>query len=573
MVLQNQNLNTNPNTKSNVPLAAQMSGMPNPATSPGGPGPRPAGAPGITTAPTGPSTGTVTGTTQYGPGNNLIGTQINPNPSQRLTDTGNMTQTAAGQYAGTGGGTFKGLTPIDVSGTQGALNAANAQNQSQSVGAYTPVAGTDLSGAKGFMGAAAGQVNPSAAAQGLAGMGSTGSFGYSGDTSGVRGQAVGQLSKMLGSAPDRATLASNTLSRLRADTDAAYQGDLRAVSQKAAAMGRRGSGLTTSDLGDVAQRRNEFLDRRTAELADNAASMTLEDERAKLMAAQGLGDSLAGQDTAAGSLNLGYQNSNNAERGAAFDRTRALGNDAFGRNMDLSNQSARFAGIERGDAMDERDYRARTEDRSNALLRDKAGFARDTARDLYGIDSDQYGRARGERDAEQDFNQQQIGNSRNRFLDMAGYEGDLAGRERSDRNELRGERDFQVGQEDNAFNRRRQQMLDEEALYGQEFSRGRDLFDMGYGATDSYAKDLYGQAGRQDQQGAEQTASGVDLFGEWARSRQNSGGTDPMRDSALASANGYLDSRSRPRLQQTPGSDPYLSGPRGPARRLDIPSF
>jgi hypothetical protein len=459
------------------------------------------------------------GLTQYGPGNSLIGTQINPTASDRTQQAGTMAQGAASTYANTQTPGFKGLTPVNTAGTTSALNAANTQNQSQSVSAYQPVAATNLAGAKSYMGQAAGAVNPSSQTTGLAGMGATGSFGYAGDTTGVRGQAVGQLSKMLGSAPDRATLASNALSRLRQDTDAAYQGDLRSVSQKAAAMGRRGSGLTTSDLGDVAQRRNEFLDRRAMELADNAAGLTLEDERAKLAAAQGLSSELAGQDTAGGSLNLGYLNAANNERGNAFGRMRGLENDIFGRNMDLSNQATRFAGIERGDAMDEREAGIRAEDRQNALTRDKAGFARDTARDLYNIDSDQYGRARTERDSEQDFNQQQFGNRRNQFLDLAGYEGDLVNRDRGDRAELRGERSFQAGQENDALDRRRQQMLDEESLYGQEWGRGRDLFDMGYGATDSYAKDLYGQAGRYDQQAGDQMASGIDLFGEWARGR------------------------------------------------------
>lgn len=540
----------------------------------GGPGPLPPApifSPGNVNQPQ--TGGGTPGVTSYTGTNNLIGSQINPTPSTRLQSTGGMVQNAAMTYANSQTPQFKGLTPVNVSGTQNALNAANAQNQSQSVSGYQPVAGTNLAGANSYMNAAAGAVNPSAQAQGLAGMGGTGGFGYGGDTTGVRGQAVGQLSKMLGSAPDRASLASSALSRLRADTDAAYQGDLRAVSQKAAAMGRRGSGLTTSDLGDVAQRRNEFLDRRAMELADSAAGLTLEDERAKLAAAQGLSSELAGQDTAAGGLNLGYLNAANSERGAAFDRARALGNDIFGRNMDLSNQSARLAGIERGDALTERDYAAGVEDRQNAITRDKAGFSRDTARDLYGLDSDQYNRARGERDTEMDFDQQQFGNRRNQFLDLAGYEGDLSGRERSDRNELRGERDYQAGMERDNYDRERQRVFDEEQLYGQEWGRGRDLFDMGYGTTDSYSRDLYGQAQRADTQAAGAQDAAMDLFGEYARGRSGGPAGSPGRDSALASANGYLDSRTRPGLQQTPGADPYLPGPRGPATRLPGYSF
>lgn len=486
--------------KSNLPLAALTQGAP----------PRPmSGMPTVG--------GPMPQTQTFGPGNNLINQQINPTDSQRTQNAGQMADTAAQNYANGPTPTFKGLTPMNVSGAQQGLQAGNAQYQSQSVGPYQALATTNQAGTRQFMGNAAQNVGPSGQTAGLAGMGGTGNFGYGADTQGVRGQAISQLNNVLNTTPDRAALAASTFNRLRGETEAGFQKELRGANQMNAAMGRRGSGMATTDLGDAVQRREEFLGRRQAELADNAAGLTLEDARSKLAAAQGLSSELAGQDTAGGSLNLGYLNANNAERGAAFGRSRSLDSDIFGRNMDLAGMENTLARQERGDLMDERGERTRTEDRSNEVLRSKGDSTRRTSLDSYGIDSDQYGRARDERNTEMDFDQQQFGNRRSIFNDMQGYESGLADRDYRGRNELRGERDFQYGSERDAQNDRRQQMLDEEMLYGNEFSRGRDLFGMGYGMDPSGA---YRESARgYGEQADRSNASAADLYGEWARSR------------------------------------------------------
>lgn len=456
-------------------------------------------------------------TQQFGPGNNLIGTQINPTDSQRTQNAGQMTDTAASNYANGAAKPFQGLTPMNVSGAQQGLQTGNAQYQAQSVSPYQALAGTDHSKTRGFSGAAAQNIGPSGQTSGLSGMGQTGGFGYAGDTSGVRAKAIGQLDNVLSATPDRATLASNAFNRLRADTEGGYQKELRSANQYNAAMGRRGSGLATTDLGDAVQRREEFLGRRQTELADNAAGLTLEDARAKLAAAQGLSGELAGQDLGAGNLNLGYQNSNNAERGAAFGRSRSLDSDIFGRNMDLAGFENTLARQDRGDAMDERSERTRTEDRGNEMLRSKGDSTRRTSLDSYGIDSDQYNRGRDERNTEMDFDQQQFNNRRSVFNDTRSYEGDLADRDFRGRGELRGERGYQYGLDRDALGDRRQQMFDEEDLYDREFGRGRDLFGMGYGMDPSGA---YRESARgYGDQASQSNASAADLYGEWARNR------------------------------------------------------
>ena len=77
--------------------------------------------------------------------------------------------------------------------------------------------------------------------------------------------------------PDRGQIASDTLRRLIADTEPAFQQELRGVGQRSAALGRLGSGMTTSDLGDVSQRRNQAITSEAGRLADEAASASLSD--------------------------------------------------------------------------------------------------------------------------------------------------------------------------------------------------------------------------------------------------------------------------------------------------------
>jgi hypothetical protein len=97
----------------------------------------------------------------------------------------------------------------------------------------------------------------------------------SSEASGARSMAYGDLQSLGG--PDRAALAESTFNRLRESTAPAFQKDLQGVGQRAAALGRLGAGMTTSDLGDVVQRREEFLGREQGRLADEAAGLTLSD--------------------------------------------------------------------------------------------------------------------------------------------------------------------------------------------------------------------------------------------------------------------------------------------------------
>lgn len=469
----------------------------------------------------------------FGPGNNLIGQQFSPGTSERGATAAGYTNTAAQSLANFSPAPFNLLAPANQSGANSQYATANQQMQGLSTQGYRPVGGTDLSGARGQLGAANSAVGNSAAS-GYAGAGQTGGFAYGGDTQQVRGMGLDQLKNVLNTTPDRATLANSAFQRLLDESNPQFESELRSTNARNAAMGRRGSGMSTQDLGTVQQRREEALMRERGRLADDAAGLTLSDAQSKLAAAQGFGSELAGQDTAAGSLNLGYQNSNNAERGAAFDRMRALGNDTFGQRMSLADAERQFAGIDRQDGLTERNAMNDAERYGNSLTAAKSDASQRYGDTQYRGGRDAYNDAYNERDAQFGYDQAQFGNRRNALNDSMGFENFVRGNERSDRNELRGERDYQYGLSRDAQGDRINQELTQEQLYGQEFDRGRQLTDIGYGTGDPYGayRDAAGDAG---QRSSDAYGAGMDLLGTFGQ-RRGRGQVDPRASGARPSA-------------------------------------
>lgn len=415
-----------------------------------------------TTATT-PATPTSAGQSTFSAGSNLINSQYNPTPSARLTGVQSQADAARNTYASSQAPTFNAVAGRDVSGAQRYLGQAEQ---------FANATGT--TGAGGSGGGAPGYSGP-------------GGFSYSGDTGDVRRMTLDQLKTVMNTTPDRATLASNTFKRLLDDTNPQFASELRSANQKNAAMGRRGSGMATTDLGDVTQRRNEQLIRRQAELADNAAGLALADQTDKLNASRGVGESFAGQDTAAGSLNLSAANSafgnnlaaweaNQRARQNSFDNYRTLGQDTYGMQSDLY-----------GDRVSERDkgYNAGW---------DRTNFGRQQMNDLYGVESQ------------------------------------ITGAERANRDELRGERGYQYGLSRDAQNDRVNQYGMQEDVFGNDWNRARQQAEMGYGQSPYYA---YGtQAQNYGNQANNALGAGADLFSNWARRRaygaQPSGPSGPV---------------------------------------------
>jgi len=98
--------------------------------------------------------------------------------------------------------------------------------------------------------------------------------------------------------PDRTALAQRAFDLYRQSTEPAYQQQLRQVGQRAAALGRVGAGLTTSELGDVATLRNRALAQTGEDLALQASGQTLQDRLAQLQGLQGAQAQEYGQEAA-----------------------------------------------------------------------------------------------------------------------------------------------------------------------------------------------------------------------------------------------------------------------------------
>lgn len=455
---------------------------------------------------------------QFTSTNNLIGSQITTNPSTRTLGAQDATDTAKSNYTNYQFQPFNAQSPVNTSRTQGLLEQGNSQVQSQQGFNYTPVAGTDLSGAQKYLSQAGANIGPSAAASGLLGQGQTGGFGYSGDTQGLRGTTMSQLDKTLNNTPDRGQLASDAYNLLLERSQPQQQAEDRGLAQRTAAMGRGGSGMFNSEQMDLATARERERDMARRDLANNAAGLSLQDQMDKLGAARGVTSDFSGYDLGAGSLNLGYQNSNNAERGNAFDRSRALGNDTFNQNLAASSQSANLAGIGRNDALTERDALRTSGLDNNNVLANKAASNRTLGSDLYGMDSDAYNRATGERDAGLNYDQNIFRNRQNIFADAGNDEQRLLGNDRYNADEMRGERGYQYGLERDAQGDRRQQTMDQDYLLNSRFGRGQGLTNAGY------ANDPTGVLGQQaqgyGQAASDSYGSAGDLFGNYALNRQ-----------------------------------------------------
>ena len=111
---------------------------------------------------------------------------------------------------------------------------------------------------------------------------------------GVQGQVDTALGALTG--PSRSELASQAFSQIQEASAPRFQSELRDVGRRAAALGRIGSGVTTSELGDARENRERRLDLVRRGLATDAAGRQLEDRFRTLGATQGVAGQLFGQE-------------------------------------------------------------------------------------------------------------------------------------------------------------------------------------------------------------------------------------------------------------------------------------
>lgn len=440
-----------------------------------------------------PSTATIDTT------NNLINRQITTQPSTSTTNARNTADNAMTQYASWNPGTFNQMTPVDTSRTEQLYGAANQQVQGLQATPYEAVGPTDQTRTRALLGSALGSVG------GLSSMNPGGSV---------------VPSSFALNLPDRAKLAADAYSLIQERAQPQFAQDLRAVGQKAAALGRVGSGLTTNELGDVATLHDRTLDQARRDLATQAAGQTVADKIAE------------------GQLNLQYGTAADAGRNAAFRNALDLNNTRFGQLTNLAGMENQLAGQRRSDELTERDARIAAGDRQNALGMARAAANRTYGSDLYGLGSDAYARARDERNAASDFDQRSFDNRRSIFGDTAGYARDLYNQDAQSADELRGERAYQYGLSRDAQRDAINQYGAQEDQYNTGFDQGRTLFGLGYGMDPS---GVYTQQAGNAQGSADAATAGVgDLLGSYFNYRNGQNRPPGPRGTILPDSSGYV---------------------------------
>ena len=198
----------------------------------------------------------------FGADNNLIGSQINPTNSAQTNTAQGYASTAGQKYNDFNLSPFQGVTPLGFEQERTALAGAGAAMQGLNYN-------NDRANAQ--FGAS------QSALEGLQALG-TGGFGSGtarADTSVFNRELDGALEGLKG--PDRGQVGAETMALLEERSRPGYDQTLRSVGAKNAAMGRRGSGVTTNELGDVTLARERELALARRDVANDAAGRTLSD--------------------------------------------------------------------------------------------------------------------------------------------------------------------------------------------------------------------------------------------------------------------------------------------------------
>ena len=505
---------------------ARASGRRLPRTSAGGPPPAPQQTP-----------WQIPGATlqNFGPGNDLRGTSIMPTMSPQTQQASGQANTAFTQAAGyqlptwnsvgpyTSRNTMGGIAPMStapVSGANfGAASNALAGGNTAAEG-FTNQAASMLQGVGGVSfngGAASGTASNalSAIPQGAL---------YRDDTGQVRSLMLDRVSNM--TTPDRQRLAEESLALLEDRSRGGFEQAQRQLGQRAAALGRIGSGMTTTGLSDLGLARERELSLARRELANETAGLRLSDELDQLGATQSVFGSFAGADQAeeaariervkamleGGSLQLGVaQGESRAQEANAnvglqrASQMAGLGNDTWRRATETAGLETDWENARTGLA-------ERNEGRRLEVGRDNTRLAQDQAR--FTEENDRYGFASrvSERDAGW-----RAGLDGGDFLTrranaLGAREGQTRGFDAADREELRGERTFQNNQARTAQQDRIAMQQFAQWLQTQNLGTAQGLF--GTGQTGNPGNALQSMAGQQFQQGQDGYAAAAQLM-QW----------------------------------------------------------
>lgn len=513
------------------------------------------------------------GITPYSSTNNLIGSQIGPGESagtKAATNRATNAQTALSNFQFT---PYSPTATADYSQSQHMLTGANTnyQNAALNYGAANNAYGqaqATQAGARqqgqnalqgvqnmgmaayqggGGSGGAAARADTTGLKQGLAESNAMigPAYGDAADTQRARALTAQQLEKSM-SAPDRGALGAEYLKLYEERSQPGYEASLRSSKQANAAMGRRGSGMVTSELSDIAATRERDIAQQRRQLAADAAGATLSDNLNLTNAGLGVTQGFGAEDRAGVStrLNQAGQRASNANsdfnaeatnagfQDAAYGRMeQAAGRNAAGAQAYASNQSRiadqlygmgadQAAGFERyGGVL------AGQENNRVGLIGDQATFQRGTANDLAGLQTTNYNQRDQQNQRGRQDEYDQFGVTRDRASDLTGYQNDERTYDANNRNELRTERTFQTGRADKALQDEYDRLAFDDQMRNSEFDRNYRTASLGYGAPSPGT--VYGQqAGRYQEQAngyGQLTGSAAELLGYGTQRRTGAG--------------------------------------------------
>lgn len=160
----------------------------------------------------------------------------------------------------------------------------------------------------------------------------------------ARGLAAGQL-EGVGGAPSRQDIALQRFQDLLGQTEEQRQLGTRAIGQSAAKFGRMGSGMVTTDLGNLEERLQTGLQREARGLAADTAAQEEADRLNRLQATLGAAGQFGGEDYQRGMGEAGLA----LQRGGAYQ---GLGGELAGLEQARFGQGQALRDEERG----ERDF-------------------------------------------------------------------------------------------------------------------------------------------------------------------------------------------------------------------------
>lgn len=472
------------------------------------------------------------------PNQSLTGQQIMPGDSSSTQQAQGWTQGAGQRYNDFQFQPFRGMDPMDFGQARQGLTDASTQMQGL---------GYDWSGANAQYGAGrdaltAGRDAADAAADTARGqygglLSALGGGGFGVSSGGQARADTGRFNQELDAAmqglegPDRTKLAADALGLMEERSTPGFERSLRGVMAKNAAMGRRGSGITTNELGDVTLARERELALARRELSNQAAGQTLADRLAVSEAQRGIaGQRFGGEqfnaqmaDSAAGrSLSASMAAANNRlqalnlERGVIGDQY-AMGRDRYNMGRDAAEYETTM-----GD-------RLTGQQRDNVRLgQDQASFGRNIAMDRAGLVRDDYTARRTERDAARGDEYDQLGVTRNRFGDFQNFLGNERQNDANRRQEARGERSWQYGLQRDAMDDDFRRANFEEQLRNNRFNRAGGYAGMGFGQSPTGAYQNLGQYyGQQANDWYTLAGEAANYMGQRGRRSGASGGQRP----------------------------------------------